>query len=535
MCLIRLYLVVCLVAGAATLQANSPSAEKLYEEGRKLEKSGKVVDAYLLYAQAAAADPSTPKYWQRSRALRTQAVLAARTMPPPVAASVAAASAAEPAEPPPAPTPAELAEARKPKPPVVLEADPGRRSFEIRANAQELFEQVAKAYKLDVVFDGDYQPGPPVRFSVENAAYDEALYAAQTATGSFIVPIGPRLFMVVKDTPAKRTEVENTVAITIPIPSAVSVQEAQELGRSVQQMMELPKFAIDAGHRLVFIRGPVSKVEPAREVFHELMYRHPQIYLEVEVLNVARNAQTSYGLRLPTSFSFASFADFGPAWQRFLPTGVANWFGFGGGLTFLGVGIANPELFARASRSDTRSLLRTELRAGDGQAASFMVGEKYPIVTTAFIPFEEDNQEFAPPPMFQFEDLGLTLKVTPHVHGLDEVTLELEAEYKTLSGTGYNGIPVISTRKSANRVRLKFSEWAVVAGLMNSTQARTLVGLAGLSQIPVLGPLVSTNTRRTEEGETLIVIRPRLLSAPPSYSASRSIWTGTESRPRTPL
>ena len=84
-------------------------------------------------------------------------------------------------------------------------------------------------------------------------------------------------------------------------------------------------------------------------------------------------------------------------------------------------------------------------------------------------------------------------------------------------------------------MRLKFSEWAVVAGLMNSSQARTLGGIAGLSQVPLLGPLVSSNTRRNDEGETLIVIRPRLLSEPPSVFATRGIWTGTESRPRTPL
>ena len=524
---------VCFLAAAATVAAAGPAAAKLYDEGRKLEQNGKVVEAYLLYAQAAAADPDNPRYWQRSRALRTQAILQSRTLPPAVAASVAAAAAPEEAAP--APTPAELNEARKPRPPVVLDADPGTRSLELRLNAQELFEHIAKAYKLDVVFDGDYQPGPPVRFRIEDATYAQALYAAQTATASFIVPIGPRLFMVVKDTQPKRTEVENTVAVTIPIPDPVSIQEAQELARSVQQMMELPKFAIDSSRRLVFIRGPVSKVEPARALFAELLNRHPQVYLEIEVLNFARSSETSYGLELPTSFPLAGFADFGPFWKRFIPTGVSNWFGFGGGLTFLGVGIANPSLFARATTSDTRSLLRTELRTVEGQPATFQVGEKYPIITTAFVAYDTENQGFTPPPLFQFEDLGLTIKVTPRVHGTEEVSLELEAEYKTLSGAGYNGLPVISTRKAANRVRLKFSEWAVVAGLMNSLQARTLGGIAGLSQVPLLGPLMSSNTRRRESGETLIVIRPRLLSAPPSPLATSGIWTGTESRPLTPL
>jgi general secretion pathway protein D len=397
-----------------------------------------------------------------------------------------------------------------------------------------LFEEIAKAYKLDVVFDGDFQPGPPVRFHIQNATYDQALYAAQTLSGSFIVPIAPRLFMVVKDTPQKRTEIENTIAITIPIPNTVTIQETQELARSVQQMMELPKFAIDSTRRLVFIRGPVSKVEPARQLFNELLFRQPQIYLEVEILNVTRNSSTTYGLQLSPSFPIAAFADFGSSWRTILPTGVANWFGFGGGLTFLGVGIANPQLFARADRGDMRSLLRTELRSVDGQPATFNVGEKYPIVTTEFVTSGE-TQAYAPPPLFQFEDLGLTLKITPRVHGSREVSLELDAEYKTLGGSGYNGIPIISTRKAANRVRLKFGEWAVVAGLMTGAEARGITGIAGLSQVPVLSALTNYNTRASDESETLIVIRPRMLAESPSAIATHGIWTGTESRPRTPL
>jgi general secretion pathway protein D len=532
-----LYLVVCLAVASATVQAAS-TAEGLYKEGRKLEKKGKVVEAYLLYAEAAAAEPQTRKYWERSNALRTQAALVGNIMPaaaPPTAEpGSSAGGSAEAAEPAPEPSAADLVEARKPKPPTMLEADPSRQSFDVRANAQDLFEKIAKAYKLDLVFDGDYQPGSAVRFQIQDATYDQALYAAQVVTASFIVPIGPRLFMVVKDTPQKRTEVENAIAITIAIPNTVTIQETQELARSVQQMMELPKFAIDSTRRLVFIRGPVSKVEPARELFQELLYKQPQIYLEVEILNVTRNSSTRYGLQLPNSFPLAAFADFGPSWRTVLPTGVANWFGFGGGLTFLGVGVANPQLWARADRSDMRSLLRTELRSVDGQPATFNVGEKYPIVTTEFVT-SPDTQGFAPPPLFQFEDLGLTLKITPRVHGKEDVSLELDAEYKTLGGAGYNGIPVISTRKATNRVRLKFGEWAVVAGLMNSAEARSISGIAGLSQVPVLNALTNNNTRSSDEGQTLIVIRPRLLAESPSAVATHGIWTGTESRPRTPL
>jgi general secretion pathway protein D len=313
----------------------------------------------------------------------------------------------------------------------------------------------------------------------------------------------------------------------------VSVQEAQEAGRSVQQIMELPKFAIDSTQRLVFIRGPVSKVEPARAIFHDLLHHRPQIYLEVEILNVTRSSSLSYGLDIQNTFPLVPFGDFSSNWKRFIPENFKNFIGFGGGLTFIGVGIANAQIFANATESTRRSIFHAELRTVDGQAATMQIGEKYPIITTTFATGEQ--QEFAPPPTFQFEDLGLTLKITPRVHGTQEVSLDIEAEYKTLGAGGFNGIPVISNRKIANKVRLSFDEWAIVAGLINSSNSRTLGGLAGAANVPVIGTILSRNTRTREAGETLLVIKPHLINAPPAEFATRGIWTGSETRPRTPL
>src|SRR5262249_45071082 len=86
------------------------------------------------------------------------------------------------------------------------------------------------------------------------------------------------------------------------------------------------------------------------------------------------------------------------------------------------------------------------------------------------------GQIFSPPPAFTFEDLGLIVKVTPHVHGMDNVTLDLEAEYKLITGQASNGMPVISNRKLTSQVTARNGEWGVIAGLLSSSDAHTLTG-----------------------------------------------------------
>ena len=535
MALIRVIGFILLCILAPEIHAEEPSAANLYKEARKAEKKKDFSQAYLLYSQAFAKDPSRQDAWVRAQALRRRAVTSSNVAP-----VFTMGSADGPNDltykPTSSPTPEELKELRRPQPPFELKASAARRDFSLRANAQSLFEQVAKAYDLDVVFDADYETaGQPIRFNITDADYRQALYALMVATGSFIVPVGDRVFMVVKDTEMKRREVENHVAVSIPIPAPVSLQEAQELGRSVQQLMEIQRFSIDSAQRLLIFRDRASKVRPAEEVIRQILVHRPQIALEVELLSVANNTSLGLGINLPTDFPLVPFYDIGRH-QRFIPEGFLNFITFGGGKTYLGLGVISAQLLATWTRNTGRSVLTAELRAMDGQPTSFHAGDKYPLMTLGYFGTVTPGEEvYRPPPTFQFEDLGLVLKITPKVHDDREVTLDVEAEFKVLGSTSFNGIPVISNRKFNGRVRLQFNQSAVIAGLMNNTHARTISGLAGTIGIPVLGPLLGRTTTDRDQGEVLLTIKPRLLSTPPTQNLTREIFIGPEQRLLTPM
>ena len=72
-----------------------------------------------------------------------------------------------------------------------------------------------------------------------------------------------------------------------------------------------------------------------------------------------------------------------------------------------------------------------------------------------------------------------------------------------------------------------------VAGLVDTNEGRNISGLAGLSEIRFLSPLVSTHEHDTSRDEVILLMRPRLLTVPPGEHVPRVISVGTETRPAT--
>ena len=517
--------------------ADDPSAWETYERGREAEKAGHMSEAYLLYSQAAARDPKNQTYWLRSLAVRSRAALEANIMP-----HITPAGADDDAEAPPlplfdAPTLQDKADARR-NLPSELKAGEGTRDFDLNGDSKMLYQEVAKVYGLDCVFDGDFVPGGPIHFRLRDVPYRVALRGLEAATGTFIVPISGKLFMVVKDTPQKRIEVEPRVTVAVQLPEADTPQAFTAMITAVQQSIGIEKVSFDTQSRTVIMRDLVSKVQAARALFEDLLRARAQVMIELRFLQVSRNDMITYGIDIPTMFTLTPLTNLFNN-QISIPQGIAGLLRFGGGKTLMGIGIMDPSLVAQMSKASSSLLLDMQLRSLSGLPATMNVGEKYPIPTSGYFDASGNSAGtpgvFTPPPSFDYEDLGLTLKVTPSVHTRDDVTLDVDAEFKVLLSVGADGFPVIGTRVLKSTERLRMGQWAMVAGLLDPFEARTIAGMAGVSRVPYLGPLLSTHTKTTSNDEILVLIRPYLLTPPPSDGFTRTYRLGSDTRPITPL
>ena len=522
---------VCVVTPCTASDA-SDAASQLAHDAAKAARKGDLTKAYLLYSHAYSLDPSNPDYGVHMHSLESLAKLD----PNPKGKAAATPENFEGTDAVDKTvfgelTPQDAADARQPLPPAELTTSALVEDFDLRGDTRSLYEQVSKAFGLLVVFDSEYTPPATMRFQVQQVDYRTAFRALEDATGSFIIPVTDKLIFVAADTPAKRQAFEKNVAMAIPIPETVSTPELNEVVTAVRSTMDIQKVTVDTANRIVLLRDRVSKVRPAQALLESLMRPHPQVEFEVDLVSLDGADSLQWGLALPNSFPVVDFGSIAKYVASSIPAGFSNFMAFGGAATFIGIGITEANLFANVSNSLTTTVYKTNLVASQGLPATLHVGDKYPLVTSSFTASGPGTAAAIPPPSIQFEDLGFELKITPYIHGTDEVTLDVEANYELLGQVDYNGIPEIDNRKFKSTVRLRDGEWAVVTGLLSRTDATTLAGIAGLSNIPILGRLLSTNTKSDDRTTTLLVIKPRLMNMPPSESTSPTLLTGTETKP----
>jgi general secretion pathway protein D len=481
------------------------------------EESGDIVRAWTLYSQAAALNPGNRRYASKAALLREAALdkskvtISVDEVPQaPIDPSVIRPFTDE--------EKSEIARLRPPPRPALTS---GKFAFSFRGAAREILSGVAGQCGVDAVFDNDFPASAgPIRFQLDSATCPEAMHAAELVTGAFSSPISERVLYFARDTQDKRRDHDRTAAVTIHLPEPITPQEAQEAARGVQQLFDIQKFAIDNTQRLVLFRDRASKVLPAQALFEQLMTRRPQVMIEAEFIQVNQQRDQNYGLDLPALWRIANLR--------------GQYMTLAGGPLVFGLSVADAAVVASMTRSQVRTLQRSTLRSLDSQAANLHVGDKFPILISGFFGdtgADPSQPVFRPPPQIQFEDLGLTLKVTPRVHGTDEITLNVESEFKVLTGQASNGIPVISNRKYLGQARLKSGEWAIVAGLTSILDSRSFTGIAGLSQIPLFGVALRNNATSKTRGDIVLLLKPTIVDPGPADAMTRAIWAGSETRP----
>jgi general secretion pathway protein D len=403
-----------------------------------------------------------------------------------------------------------LIERARELPPLGLDLPPDARvpaaiSFGPNASARDVFTALGRFANVNVVFDPTYRD-QPVTIDLRNSTLEAALQAVSAATRNFYRVTAQRTVTVVPDTPAKRREYEEEVVRTFFLSNA-DLKETMDMLRVV---VDIRRVATSAATNAITIKDTPERIAAAARIITAIDKARPEVVIDVELLEVDRTAMRDYGLQLaspgdPTPVGLdgaASINREGLTVRDLRSLSTSDIF-----LTNL------PGIYYRLLKADhnTRTLANPQLRASEGIAAQARFGERVPVPVTTFSPIATGGVQSQPITSFNYENVGVNIDITPRTHHDDDVTLALKITVSSISGAGFGGLPTFGNREINTSIRLKDGETNLLAGLIRDDERRSVEGVPGLIDIPLVGRLFARSKKTTQETDIVLTLTPRIV------------------------
>jgi Flp pilus assembly secretin CpaC len=439
---------------------------------------------------------------------------------------------------------------------IILQPAPGKKSFHLQGDTRLLYTQIGAAFGIQMQFDQGLN-SRTVRFDLDNVDFYTATGLAGMMTKTFWAPVSSHEAIVATDTVETRKQYERLALRTFYVSNASAQTDLNDLVNVMRTIFDMKLVSVQPSSNTITVRAPREQVEAASSLLDNLMDAKPELMIDVKEFEIDTDGLRAMGLDLPTSFTVFSVASeirrvLGPDAQSVIdqlsrtgtvdpstisPSALSNlagspllapfiFFGKGNGLTGVTVTPINAKL--AMNNSIATNLESMTLRAIDGEAATFRVGTRFPIVDSTFsnVAFSSRGQvSIGNTPEFTYVDLGVTLKTTPHYHSNGDVTLVIDLKIDGLGTLQVNNIPDITSRAYSGTITVHDGEPSVVGGLISEQELKSVSGLPVLSTLPGLKSVLGVNSNERIHNELLLVITPHVVRKPFHDKGSSVFWT----------
>jgi type IV pilus assembly protein PilQ len=114
----------------------------------------------------------------------------------------------------------------------------------------------------------------------------------------------------------------------------------------------------------------------------------------------------------------------------------------------------------------------------------------------------------------EFKNVGVGLKVTPHIARDEMIRLHIEPEFGVLVGRDSFGVPTVDTRRVNTTALIRNGQTIVVGGLRQKETSKNISKVPILGDMPLVGGLFQSETESVETKELVIFITTRIVTEP---------------------
>jgi general secretion pathway protein D len=471
--------------------------------------------------------------------------------------------------------------------PVELAPTPGTRDIHLHGGTQSVIRSLYNQFGITTVFDSSVPNGPSIDLDLKNVTFADATRILHMSERTFAIPVQPKVALIARDTTEIRDSLQPEVEETIYLPGLTN-DEMQELANVARNVFDVKQVTASATGGYMLLRGEENLLRQVNAVYDDMLDGGSEVLFDVNVYELNKTAMRNIGATLPTSFSAFDLVNSAetlinanqslinqaiagglltltgnPAIDDLAElallvaagvsgasefTSILGTLGNYDGLPLAGVTVAGTSFNALLNSTDVRTLDALQIRSTNKQPVNYRTGSRYPVITGSYSSGISSSlasslsglnvngtsvssllskylgASQSTVPQFQFEDLGITLKLTPQILHNTSVTIALDMKIEALAGASINNVPILNNRVLTTTITIPAGQTALVASLVSSNEIKALLGTPGLNDLP--GFQGTAQDREKDSDELLITITPHIVRAGRLNIASRRLASG---------
>ena len=188
--------------------------------------------------------------------------------------------------------------------------------------------------------------------------------------------------------------------------------------------------------------------------------------------------------------------------------------------TFNGNTVYNLTSLLNLARTDSsfNIISYPQIMTMENEEAKIVVADNIPFATK----IDQSTTSDTAIQNIEYKDVGVTLKVTPQINDQGSVRLKIFQEVSRIVNQVVSDesnrivaiAPTTKRRTAETTVEVKNGETIVIAGLLEKGKEDTTQGVPGLGDIPGLGWLFKSNTKKNNRTNLMIFITPYVINNP---------------------
>lgn len=272
------------------------------------------------------------------------------------------------------------------------------------------------------------------------------------------------------------------------------------------------KIVADKGSNSLIVLSSPQDFQVVKDVISGIDIKRPQVFVEVQIVEMSMDKL----LQLGVEWKFLSRGEhtpFGGSLYGNLPLkpgypsaspglllGIAKWRNGAPDIGLL--------LNAYAKEGGVNVIATPQILTLDNEEAEINISKVIPYSTG--LKYDANNN---PVISYDYKDVGIVLKITPHITSSGEVRLKVYEKVEDVVGyaNADQTAPITSKREAKTTVDVKDGQTLVIGGLIKSKKLTTVEKVPVLGNIPILGNLFKKTGHQIEKTNLLVFITPHVV------------------------